>query len=127
VLKNGGRLALADFHLVSEITEEKDGKATFRRSYFDQSPHITRPEPNVPPTVNFYWKLSDIVNAAIRGEFRIDYIEEFYVEEKAKTVPVRARGRQAKLGTILADLPSISFKNADQLVEEARRVKNRND
>jgi hypothetical protein len=42
----------------------------------------------VPRAIEFLWKLSDIINAAVQAGFRIDKVEEFYVEEKAKPAPL---------------------------------------
>jgi hypothetical protein len=41
-----------------------------------------------PPAVEFHWKLSDIVNAAIRAGFRIERLEEFWVEHEDKKTPL---------------------------------------
>jgi hypothetical protein len=41
----------------------------------------------VPPAVGFVWKLSDIINAAIQAGFRVECVEEFYVEEEDKRIP----------------------------------------
>jgi len=83
VLKNDGKLIVSDFHLISMIAELKDGKVAFRRSYFDQSPEVCQSEEEAPPSIEFRWKLSDIINATIQAGFRIDRVEEFYVEEPA--------------------------------------------
>jgi SAM-dependent methyltransferase len=88
VLKKQGRLAISDFHILSAISEEKKGKISFRRSYFDQNPEISKPKENAPPVVNFYWRLSDIVNAAIHAGFRIDHLEEFYYEKENGKPPL---------------------------------------
>ncbi|MDI6691609.1 MAG: class I SAM-dependent methyltransferase [Candidatus Bathyarchaeota archaeon] len=88
VLKKYGKLIVSDFHPLSIITEEMDGKVTFRRSYFDQSPEICKAEEGIPPSVEFRWKLSDIINAAIRAGFRIECVEEYYVEQENKRVPI---------------------------------------
>ena len=89
VLKSSGRLIVSDFHPLSIITkEEKDGVVTFRKSYFDQRPEVCHSEENVPPSVELVWKLSDIINAAIDAGFRIDRVEEFYVEEKVGKIPL---------------------------------------
>jgi SAM-dependent methyltransferase len=87
VLKKYGKLIVSDFHPLSIIAEEKDGKITFRRSYFDQSPEICETEGDIPPSVEFRWKLSDIINAAIHAGFRIDYVEEYYIEQENKQPP----------------------------------------
>jgi SAM-dependent methyltransferase len=81
VLKNGGKLIVSDFHPLSVIAEEKKGKVTFKRSYFDQGPKIVRPKKDVPPAVEFVWKLSDVINAAICAGFRIECVEEYYVKQ----------------------------------------------
>ena len=83
VLKNDSKLILSDFHLISMIAELKDGKVTFRRSYFDQSPEVCQSEENAPPSIEFRWKLSDIINATIQAGFRVNRVEEFYIEETA--------------------------------------------
>jgi ubiquinone/menaquinone biosynthesis C-methylase UbiE len=88
VLKGGGRLVVSDFHPLSMIAEEADKTVTFRKSYFDQHPEIYQPEEDAPPVVEFMWKLSDILNAAIQAGFRIDRVEEFHVEEEGKRVPL---------------------------------------
>jgi len=88
VLKKGGKLIVSDFHPLSIITDEKDGKVTFRRSYFDQRPEVYQSEKHVPPSIEFRWKLSDVINAAIRAGFRIDCVEEYYVEREDKKVPL---------------------------------------
>jgi SAM-dependent methyltransferase len=89
VLKNEGKLLVSDFHPLSVIAEEKKGKVTLKKSYFDQGPKIIRPEKDVPPAIEFLWKLSDVINAAIRAGFRIDHIEEYYVKQtQRKKVPL---------------------------------------
>lgn len=89
VLKSGGKLIASDFHPLSIIAKEKQ-VVTFRKSYFDQRPEVCqyRTEENVPPSVEFLWKLSDIVNAAIKAGFQIDHLEEYYVKEKVEGVPL---------------------------------------
>jgi len=86
VLKRGDKLVVSDFHPLDIITEEKGGNVIFKRSYFDQ--HPTRceytNEQDLPPSVEFAWKLSDIINATIRARFIIERVEEFYVEKKSK-------------------------------------------
>jgi len=88
VLKKGGKLIVSDFHPLSICTSEwKEGRLlSFTRSYFDQQPRVCREE-NAPSSVEFMWKLSDVINAAIDAGFRIDRVEEYYVEEKVKEVP----------------------------------------
>ena len=88
VLKSGGKLIVSDFHPLSIITKETDGAVTFRKSYFDQRPEVYQPEENAPPSVEFLWKLSDVINAAIQTGFHIDRVEEYYAEQKAKEVPL---------------------------------------
>jgi len=88
VLRSGGKLIVSDFHPLSTISKETDGALTFRKSYFDQQPEIYQPEENAPPAVEFLWKISDIVNAAVGTGFQIDRVEEYYVEQKAKKVPL---------------------------------------
>jgi len=88
VLKSGGKLIVSDFHPLSIIAEETDGAVTFRKSYFDQHPKIYQPEENAPPAVEFLWKISDIMNAAIQAGFQVDRLEEYYVEQKAKKIPL---------------------------------------
>ncbi|HVP26792.1 MAG TPA: class I SAM-dependent methyltransferase [Candidatus Bathyarchaeia archaeon] len=88
VLKKNGKLAVSDFHPISVISEEKDGKITFKKSYFDQCPEEYKPEKDVPTAVLFLWKLSDIINAAIRAGFQIEYVEEYYAEQEDKKVPI---------------------------------------
>jgi SAM-dependent methyltransferase len=88
VLKNGGKLVVSDFHPLSVIAEENEGRVTFKRSYFDQSAKIVRPEKDVPPAIEFLWKLSDIINAAIHAGFRIENLEEYYVKRaRRKKLP----------------------------------------
>lgn len=79
VLKSGGILIVSDFHPLSHCTKEENGIVTFRRSYLNQQPGIYQPEPNIPPAMEFYWKISDIINAAIEVGFRIDHLDEWYV------------------------------------------------
>jgi len=93
VLRSCGKLIVSDFHPLSIIAEEKDGSVTFRKSYFDQHPQTYEPkfwgdEETVPQAVEFLWKLSDIINAAIRAGFQINCIEEYYVEQENKRVPL---------------------------------------
>jgi SAM-dependent methyltransferase len=89
VLRKGGRLIVSDFHPLSLCTEEGgDGKSiVFMRSYFDQTPHV-RHEKGKPLSIEFTWKLSDIINAAVDAGFHIDRIEEYYVKEKAAKIPL---------------------------------------
>lgn len=89
VLRNGGRLIVSDFHPLSMCTEEgSNGKSIiFTRSYFDQAPHVHH-EKGKPPSIEFTWKLSDVINAAVDAGFHIDRIEEYYVKEKANRVPM---------------------------------------
>jgi ubiquinone/menaquinone biosynthesis C-methylase UbiE len=93
VLRSCGKLVVSDFHPLSVIADEKNGSVTFRRSYFDQGPKTYEPkfwgdEENVPPAVEFLWKLSDVINAAVQAGFKIDRVEEFYVEQETRGVPL---------------------------------------
>jgi SAM-dependent methyltransferase len=93
VLKEGGKLVVSDFHPLSIIAEEKNGLVTFRKSYFDQGPKDYEPEfwggeKEAPPAIEFLWKLSDIINAAIQAGFLINRVEEFYVEQKLGKAPL---------------------------------------
>jgi ubiquinone/menaquinone biosynthesis C-methylase UbiE len=92
VLKKGGRLVVSDFHPLSIIAEEKNESVTFRKSYFDQGPKAYESEfwgdKDVPPAIEFLWKLSDIINAAIQAGFQINRVEEYYVEQKPRKVPL---------------------------------------
>ena len=85
VLKKKGRLIVTDFHPLSLIVEDKKGKTTIKRSYFTQGCPINHlvSEDDEPLSNEFLWKLSDIVNAAIRSGFRLDYLEEFCEQEKS--------------------------------------------
>jgi len=89
VLKSGGRLVVSDHHPLTRITEEKNGKITFRKSYFDRSPEVYKPTPeeSVPPAIEFPWKLSDVINAAIEAGFRVNHVEEFYNKQEERKVP----------------------------------------
>jgi len=89
VLKKGGRLVVSDFHPLSICTNGwREGEAvTFTRGYFDQRPQVYHREENAPPSVEFLWKLSDVINAAIDAGFRVDCVEEYYVEDKVKRAP----------------------------------------
>jgi len=89
VLRRGGRLIVSDFHPLSMCTEDKrNGESIIvTRSYFDQQPRI-RHEKGVPPSIEFTWKLSDVINAAIEAGFHIDHVEEYYVKEKAGRIPM---------------------------------------
>jgi SAM-dependent methyltransferase len=84
VLRTGGRLVVTDFHPFELITEQKEGKTVVKRSYFDQCQAINHlaSSKDAPPSAEFLWKLSDIVNAAIAAGLRIDRIEEFCYREK---------------------------------------------
>jgi ubiquinone/menaquinone biosynthesis C-methylase UbiE len=82
VLKNCGELIVSDFHPISIIAELKGDKVAFRRSYFDETPEVCDSE-DTPKSIEFRWKLSDIINAAIQAGFRVNRVEEFYVEEPA--------------------------------------------
>jgi SAM-dependent methyltransferase len=88
VLKKDGKLVVSDFHPLLMITDETDGRVTFRRNYFDQHPDVSKQEGETPPSVEFRWKFSDIINAAIQAGFRIDCVEEYYVEREDKRVPL---------------------------------------
>jgi SAM-dependent methyltransferase len=81
VLKKGGMLIVSDFHPFSIITEFKDGKATVEKSYFDQNPRLCKEEAEMSPSIQFVWKLSDVLNSAIRAGFHVSHVEEFYVDE----------------------------------------------
>jgi ubiquinone/menaquinone biosynthesis C-methylase UbiE len=87
LLKNDGILVVSDFHPLSMITEPKDGKITLRKSYFDQNPEVYQEGTDTPPSIEFIWKLSDILNSAIQCGFRVIRFEEFYVEEP-KGIPL---------------------------------------
>jgi len=89
VLRRGGRLIVSDFHPLSMCTEDKrNGESIIvTRSYFDQQPRI-RHEKGVPPSIEFTWKLSDVINAAIEAGFHIDHVEEYYAKEKAGRTPM---------------------------------------
>jgi ubiquinone/menaquinone biosynthesis C-methylase UbiE len=93
VLKNEGRLIVSDFHPLSIVTEEKAGVLTVRKSYFEQQPSALDRgfwgyDEDVPPAVEYLWKLSDIINATIKAGFRLDGVEEFCVEREDKKVPL---------------------------------------
>jgi lipopolysaccharide biosynthesis glycosyltransferase len=90
VLKKNGRLVVTDFHPLSLIAEEKEGKTTIERSYFNQGCPINHlaSENDEQPSNEFLWKLSDIVNASIKSGFRLDYLEEFYVKGESGKVPL---------------------------------------
>jgi ubiquinone/menaquinone biosynthesis C-methylase UbiE len=93
VLRIGGKLVVSDFHPLSIIAEEKNRSVAFRKSYFDQGAKTYEPEfwgdeENAPPAVEFLWKLSDIINAAIQAGFKINRVEEYYVEQKTEGVPL---------------------------------------
>jgi hypothetical protein len=83
VLKKGVKLITQDFHPISLVAEDwrakvKDEKVVFRKSYLDQSPEVCHLEDDLPPTVEFAWKISDVINAAVGAGFQIDRLEEFY-------------------------------------------------
>jgi len=86
-LKNGGKLIASDFHPLSIIATKEDDLVTLRRSYFDKGPEICQTEANAPPSVEFLWKLSDIINAAIHARFQIENVEEYHVKGKTKGAP----------------------------------------
>lgn len=65
VFKKYGKLIVSDFHPLSLITDEKNGRITFKRSYFDQSPETCEHEGNIPPLV-----------------------EEYYVKQECKRLPL---------------------------------------
>jgi SAM-dependent methyltransferase len=92
VLKKGGKLVISDFHPLSIIAEEKNGSVTFRKSYFAQGPKAYEPEfwgeKDVPPAIEFLWKLSDIINATIQAGFQINSVEEYYVKQTHKKTPL---------------------------------------
>jgi ubiquinone/menaquinone biosynthesis C-methylase UbiE len=85
VLKKGGTLIVSDFHPFSIITKSKRGKTTVKKSYFDQNPTLSKEEADMPPTIQFFWRLSDILNSAIQAGFRVSRLEEFYVDEPGGT------------------------------------------
>ncbi len=83
VLKRGGKLVVQDFHPISHVAEDfrvklGDGTVALRRSYLDQTPEIYRQSDDLPPAIEFTWKISDVVNAAIDVGFEIVRLEEFY-------------------------------------------------
>lgn len=86
VLKKGGKLVVSDFHPLTRCTKEDNETVKFTRSYFDQQPQICQEE-NVPPSVEFTWKLSDVINAAIGSGFQIDRVDEYYYEGRVKKAP----------------------------------------
>jgi hypothetical protein len=86
VLKTKGKMVVTDFHPFSLITEQKQGKLVVKRSYFHQRHPIDHlasgpSEKNAPPSAEFLWKLSDIINAAIQAGFQINRIEEFRAKQ----------------------------------------------
>ena len=94
VLVKGGKLLAQDFHPISFVAMDwrakiEDGIVAFRKSYLDQSPEVYQPEEGMPLAVEFTWKISDVVDAAIDAEFRIDHLEEFYdrPEESLNLIP----------------------------------------
>jgi len=89
VLRKAGRLIVSDFHPLSMCTKDQRNRESviLTRSYFNQQPRIHH-EKGVPPSIEFTWKLSDIINAAIDAGFHIDHIEEYYVKEKARRTPM---------------------------------------
>ncbi len=90
VLKRGGRLVVTDFHPFGLITKTKGKKLVMERSYFEQSRainHLTS-DAGDPPSHEYLWKLSDVVNAAAGSGFKIDRIEEFCVTEEQEKIPL---------------------------------------
>ena len=94
VLKRGGKLLAQDFHPISFVAKDwrakiEDGIVAFRKSCLDQSPETYHPEDNTPPAVEFTWKISDVINAAIDAGFQIVRLEEFYdrPEESLNLIP----------------------------------------
>jgi len=94
VLKRGGKLIAQDFHPISCVAKDfrakiEDGIVAFRKSYLDQSPEVHQPEDDRPPAVEFTWKISDVINAAVDAGFQIDHLEEFYdrPEESLNLIP----------------------------------------
>jgi ubiquinone/menaquinone biosynthesis C-methylase UbiE len=87
VLRKGGKLVVSDFHPLSLCAKEEKGAVMFKRSYFDQQPHVYE-EKGMPPSVERIWKLSDIINAAINAGFHINRVEEYYAVEKPKPLPL---------------------------------------
>jgi len=53
-------LILSDFHPFSTITEFRNGKTTIEKSYFNQNPRLFKEGPDMHPTIQFLWKLSDV-------------------------------------------------------------------
>lgn len=93
-LKRGGTLLAQDFHTISLVAKDwraklKDGIVAFKKSYLDQSPTVHHLEDDLPPTIEFTWKVSDVINAAVDAGFRIDHLEEFYdrPEEGLNLIP----------------------------------------
>jgi ubiquinone/menaquinone biosynthesis C-methylase UbiE len=89
VLKTNGKMVVTDFHPFSLITEQKQGKLIVKRSYFHQGRPIDHlasgsSEKNAPPSAEFLWKLSDIINAAIEAGFQINRVEEFRVKQDSE-------------------------------------------
>jgi len=89
VLRKGGRLIVSDFHPLAIITEgwREEGPVSFARSYFDQQPQLHH-ENDAPNSIEYTWKLSDIINATIDAGFHVDRVEEYYVEGKAAKTPM---------------------------------------
>jgi len=94
VLRDEGVLLVQDFHPVSCIARDFRVKAggdrtvILERSYLDQSPKYLEPEGR-PPCVNFTWRLSDVLNAAIDAGFAVRRLEEFYdrPDEESNLIP----------------------------------------
>lgn len=94
VLKRDRKLLAQDFHTISWVAKDfrakiEDGIVAFRKSYLDQSPEVYQSEDNIPPAVEFAWKISDVINAAVDAGFQIDRLEEFYdrPEESLNLIP----------------------------------------
>nr|ADQ54417.1 methyltransferase type 11 [uncultured marine crenarchaeote E37-7F] len=69
-LKKGGTLLVQDFHPLSIITKDfrvklNDGIITLRKSYLDQTPELYLSEDDLPPAVQYNWKISDVINAQL--------------------------------------------------------------
>ncbi len=77
VLKAKGRLVVSDHHPMTSCLQVEKGRPRLTASYMGRNPRILRAQDGTPSSVVFLWKLSDIVNAALKAGFAIEHMEEF--------------------------------------------------
>lgn len=87
VLKAKGRLVVSDHHPLTSCLQVEKARPRFTASYLYQMPRILKASDGTPSSVVVLWKLSDIVNAALKAGFVIEHMDEFVAPGVEAPIP----------------------------------------